>query len=92
MKRFSRLAVVLAAVAVATSLPLPSAAQGAPTRVVRLTATKAHVAAMEACTRGDDSWARYEECQKVHNYERYGRCQREELWYGNMVKIVKDEC
>lgn len=93
MKRFAKLAAVVLAVAAATSLPSPAtAAQDQGTRVTRLTATKAHVAAMEACTAGDDSFARYSACQKVHTYERYGRCLRVELWIGDQVKILRDEC
>lgn len=93
MKRFAKLATVLLAAA-ALTLPVPSAALGqdSPTRVTRLTATKAHVAAMTACTAGDDSFARYDACQKVHTYERYGRCLRVELWTGDQVKVVRDEC
>ena len=95
MKHFSRLAVIVAAVAAAT-LPSPSAAEEPPgtITVTRLTATKQHVAAMETCTRGDDSWERYAACQKVHNYERYGRCLQRELHYadGTMHVVHRDPC
>lgn len=73
--------------------PLVPAAQEKPMRVFRLTATKPHIAALRACTNGDDSWPRYYECQKIHTYEKYGRCLRVELWYADdTMKLVRDEC